>query len=458
MSLVMRFFTPSVVMLAIVSGLSAAPTNIDLETTLRLAGANNLQIKIAREKLSEARERESVARNKRLPWISVGSALRQHQDQIQTVDGKLINADKRSLSAGVGLNLMWEPSEVYYQNLVAKQNTRAEDAAMAIERAGVIYQSTVAYGELLRASAIVEVEENSLQLVNRHYAQVKASAEAGLVFAGDVHRVAAQQARTQVNVRQAQEAVVVASARLASLLRLDPSVQLEPAKENLVPLDLIDRKLELGGLVTQALAQRQELTQFDARVEATKQELDGARYGPLVPTIGAQINYGGLGGGAGLGDPTRDFASSSDCALTVAWRVGPGGLFDRSRIRLNESRLRRSKLEMDAMQDQIRREVVEQHARVASLADQLSLLSSICESAEKTVELSRQRRESGVGLVLEDITAEQELTRARSDYITCITRYNQAQQALVWALGSPVTGLESGDWVLLRSKGLSNPK
>ena len=42
-----------------------------------------------------------------------------------------------------------------------------------------------------------------------------------------------------------------------------------------------------------------------------------------------------------------------------------------------------------------------------------------------------------MGIVLENIQAEQELTRARHDYLGLIAEHNKAQYGLVKAIGSP---------------------
>ena len=54
---------------------------------------------------------------------------------------------------------------------------------------------------------------------------------------------------------------------------------------------------------------------------------DGAKYGPLVPTLGAQVFASGLGGGI-YGGPGQ-FGASEDYQLSLGWRVAPRGLFDR---------------------------------------------------------------------------------------------------------------------------------
>ena len=42
---------------------------------------------------------------------------------------------------------------------------------------------------------------------------------------------------------------------------------------------------------------------------------------------------------------------------------------------------------------------------------------------------------NGVGAVLEDIQAQQELTRARSDYLSAVAEFNKAQYGLAKAVG-----------------------
>ena len=201
---------------------SAAPQPIDLATTLRLAGADNLSVKIAQEKLAEARAEADVARERLFPWVSVGTTFRQHENNIQTVEGRIIDADKRSFSAGIGLNAQWDFGEVYYQKLAAQQRARAEDAALATQRQNTVTDAALAYYELLRATATIQIALDALAISERHHAQLVASASAGVTFAGDVQRVATARARNETAVQQAREQARIAAARLAELLKLDP--------------------------------------------------------------------------------------------------------------------------------------------------------------------------------------------------------------------------------------------
>ena len=73
--------------------------------------------------------------------------------------------------------------------------------------------------------------------------------------------------------------------------------------------------------------------------------------------------------------------------------------------------------------------------RVNTLADQIEFSKKALSAAEQSLKLARQRQQFGVGEVLENIQAEQDLTRARLDYLTAITGNNRAQFALRRAVG-----------------------
>jgi outer membrane protein TolC len=69
------------------------------------------------------------------------------------------------------------------------------------------------------------------------------------------------------------------------------------------------------------------------------------------------------------------------------------------------------------------------------LGTQVALARKALEAADQTARLSRQRRETGVSAVLEDLQAEEELARARRDYLATVADCNQAQYALKYAVG-----------------------
>jgi outer membrane protein TolC len=414
---------------------AAAPSVIDLPTALRLAGANSLDVQIAREKLAEARAVSDSTQQKYFPWIAPAITLRRHEDNIQAVNGPIINADKNSLAAGLTLTGQVDLGETYYQNLVARQGVRSGEAAVVTRQKEMTYRAAVAYFDVARAKAAVSAAEEAVRVATEHARQIGATADAGLAFQGDAARVVAAQQRSELTLSRLRAEQRIAAARLAELLHLDPTVELTPAETDLTPLTLVASGGEIGLLVAHALAARSELDEASARLEAARAARRGATFGPLVPTIGAQAAYGGLGGGPGSTSPGHDFDTSQDYAIGLSWRVGPGGIFDRARQRETTAREHLGELELEKTRDAIRRQVVEAHARLGSLGEQIELARKALEAADRAARLSRERRATGVSAALEDLQAEEELASGRRDYLATIADYNQAQYALRFALG-----------------------
>src|SRR5205085_2322317 len=152
-------------------------------------------------------------------------------------------------------------------------------------------------------------------------------------------------------------------ARLAQTLHLDSTIELLPQDPVLLPVVLVSTNAALDSLVSKALSQRPELRQNRAVVAAARAAEKGAVYGPLIPSVGAQVFAGGLGGG---GATTSGFGESEDYMVTLGWRLGPGGLFDRGRIQATQSRLRIARLDQAKLLDEVTRQVVETQTRLHS--------------------------------------------------------------------------------------------
>jgi len=107
---------------------------------------------------------------------------------------------------------------------------------------------------------------------------------------------------------------------------------------------------------------------------------------------------------------TDNFGSSEDYALTLGWRIGPGGIIRLRPFRRRPGSPGTAKLSGAKLEDAITREVVEGYTRVNSLLDQLGTARQTLQTASETLRLTRERKQFGVGAVLEDIQAQQDLT------------------------------------------------
>ena len=78
---------------------------------------------------------------------------------------------------------------------------------------------------------------------------------------------------------------------------------------------------------------------------------------------------------------------------------------------------------------------MEEFTRWQSQADQIQTARSALAAAAEGFQLAQQRKEFAVGIVLETIQAETDLTRAQLDYLKAVAGFNQAQYGLQRAIG-----------------------
>ncbi|MEO6739326.1 MAG: TolC family protein [Chthoniobacteraceae bacterium] len=407
---------------------------LNLAAVMRLAGAQNLDIRIATERLAEAWAQHEAARMQFFPYLSPGFAYRRHEGNIQTVDGQIIDADKESLGLGVAVTLQLELGEACYSALTTKKLASAATHAVEVQRQESIWQAVSAYLELVRAKAAVGVASESVHIAEDYAGQVKKAVDVGIAFKGDAFRATAQVERNQITRSESRGRQRIAAARLAQLLHLAPQVELLPVDEP-VTLSFGDSHRSLDSLIASAIESRPEMAMSADQLEAAIKGSEAARWAPLVPTLKADYYGGNLGGGT-YAQGLRGFNATQEYGIALTWRIGPGGLFDPSRPHLADAKQRGATLEQEKLREEIARQVVEAHTLVHSLEEQLMHVRAVLEAAGKTLLLARERRAFAVGEVLESILAEQDLSRARLDYLTIVTEHNRAQFLLRRAIGA----------------------
>ena len=406
---------------------------VDLPTTLRLAGARNIDIQLAREKLAEARATQESAIEKFFPSAAPGITYRRHDNLIQNTEGVIEDVHKQSYAPGGTIIAQTDLGDAIFKSLTAHQLVKAAGHACDAQRQDSIVSAAQAYFDLVATHSAAGVAREALCVSSDYQTQIDKAVSIGLAFKGDALRVKVQRQRDEIALQQAEEKVLLAAARLAQILHLDPVVELRPHESQLLPLSLISAMMPAGTLVEQAMAARPEAKENAALVVAARVAKNGAVYGPLIPSLGGQAFIGGLGGGKD--SQTGNFGESEEYVGLLNWRIGPGGLFDFGEIHAQQARLRAARLTEEKVRDEIAQQVVTGRVRLLSLADQLATARQSLSDAQENLRLDQERKEFGVGIVLETIVAEQELTRARTDYLRIVAEYNKVQYDLLRALG-----------------------
>jgi len=411
----------------------SAPVHVDLPTVMRLVGANNDEIQLARAKHTETLAESKLAWQRFWPSLTLGAGYRRTDGNVQDIAGAVFDVSKQQYTVGPNLMIDWSPGNMYYAALVAKQKALAAEQLAEKARRDIVTQATGRYYDLLASEASLAIIEDDLRLTQDYERQIGGAVEAGTAFRADLLRVKTQVSREKLAIRQHEEKRDLAAAALAEILRLPAETELRPAKADLVPVRLLDRKTGVATLISQAAQHRPEMKAADAVSTAAAWERERARVAPLIPNVQAGYGFGGLGGG--FNDDMGNFDETQNAYIGLGWKIGPGGLFDKQRKIIANAREDAAHLQSAQVKAAIGREVVEAAAKAQSAHDQIAINDEAVNAAQEMVKLARERQASQLGVVLEYLLAREELTRARQSRVKAVTDFNKAQHSLRRAVG-----------------------
>lgn len=412
---------------------TSGPQTIDLPTALRLAGANNLDLALTREALVQATAQNDAATLGFLPSLTGGLGYYKHDGAVQDVSGNVIDATKQLHTAVGGLQTQINLGDAIFQKLAASRLQVAAGYSVDAGRNVTLYAAAAGYLDLVGAMAFAKVAEEAVRISGDYEDQVNRAVTIGLANKSDALRVSVQTQGYQIALRQSREAIASASAHLANILHLDPATQFAPTDAVVPQLALVPLEAKLEALVSEAQDRRPELKASAASIEAADYQKTQSVYGPLIPSVGAQALFGDISGGR-LGAPSNS-GGTQVYGIMFNWKIGPGGLFDYSRMDYAQSKLNQSKLTDAKLRDDIGRQVVQTFAAVHSAYDQLQLNRKNVDLAQQSLQLSQSRRDFGVAAILEVIQAQKDLSQARAAYVKALTSYAEGQYALATAVG-----------------------
>lgn len=409
---------------------------IDLPTTLRLAGANHLDIALFREKVHEAYADAIVAIEGFIPSLNPGLRFERREGESQLNEGNFIDVDAQQAFIGVNITLDWELGDAIYSTLAKMQRYQASKAALTTKTHDAILEAGIAYLELARAQAEVVIAEQGVEISERLVRQTEAAALQGMGFKGDILRAKAQLSSNKLMLIGAKESFKIASAHLASLLRLEPVIELYSTEKTLIPIQLVNDSEKLPELIKKAMLQRPELKQAELTLNALKKEYTGAIWGHLIPSLRAEAGAGGLGR-----DP-ETFNSLVDYKVSLGWKIGPGGLFDTGRHHQTSSRYEAKRIEQTKLIQEIEENIRISYATMIAKREQMKIAEDGLTDARESLKLNQERQIMGIGIPLEVLQAEEALTKARLDHLAAITKYNKSQLTLFTKIGmNPAYGM-----------------
>jgi len=434
---------------------------IDLPSALRLAGAGDLDIAIARERVSLALAELQQARVQWLPSIYVGPNWIRHDGQLQTVQGQIQTISKSSLFLGAtaaagssvsgpvpaggpaqvsGLTSILRFSDAIFEPLAARQAVGARRAGIQVATNDALLGVAEAYMDLQQAAGRLAIAREAAANADTLASLTASYARSGAGLDADDRRAVTERDRQRKNVEVAVGELEVASAELVRRVRLDPRLVVAPVEPPESVLRLVPDGCPIDDLITAGLRNRPELAEAQTLVQATLTRLRQAKLRPFIPSLAFRYSGGGFGGGPN--SAFGNFNARSDADVNLYWELQNLGFADRAIAKQRAAQNRTATLELLKVQDRVASEVVRAEKQRVAASRQMEEAGRALPEAEASLALNLTNIRRGAGLPgatrpIEVVQPIQALAQARADYLDAVLAYNRAQFRLQRALGRP---------------------
>lgn len=441
---------------------------IDLPDALRLAGARDLDIAIARERVLQSIAELQQARVQWLPSLYLGPNWIRHDGQVQTVQGQIQTISKSSLFLGgtaaagssvsgpvpaggpaqvSGLTSILRFSDAIFEPLAAQQVVAARRAGIQAATNDALLGVAEAYMDLQSAAGRLAIAREAASNAETLASLTSSYARSGAGLEADHRRSLAERDRQRKIIELSVGDLEMASAELVRRTRLDPRIVVAPVEPPETVLRLVADNCPIDDLIETGLQARPELAEAQALVQATLTRLKQAKLRPYIPSLAFRYSGGGFGGGRN--SFFGDFSGRSDADVNLYWELQNLGFADRAIARQRAAQQRTATLELMKIQDRVAAEVVRaEKERVAAYRQMAEAGKAVPEAmASLSLNLTNIRRGAGLpGATrpIEVLQPIQALAQARSDYLDAVLDYNRAQFRLYRAVGrAPVIGQET---------------
>jgi outer membrane protein TolC len=425
-------------------------TDIDVQHRYRLdelvdiAERNNPRTRVAWERARQASDRLHLARGAYYPELTLLAFFG---------DERIVNpfpkplaprgytmAEIPTVAPAIGLEYaLWDSGK--RSSLVAENAATRLAAVAAFERTNqdVALAVVRGYYDLVTAEQRLDAAQKILSTAQTTEDAAKAQLDNGRATLPDVLNARAARAQAAYDLEDAAGAARIARVALRESLGVEPSEQIEIAPPAQTPaLEQVTESVQK--LVDSALVDRPDLQQLSQQVRAAAAAIRAAKSSQR-PSLSLE---GKLGQTAMW--PTSDYGSLG-AADQATWSAGASlrwPLFDggrRSReVALARSEARQRQDELDEQRNRTTREVWTAYLAFHTAVRQREAAEILLNAAETSYNASFEAYGYGVKNLIDVVTAEQQLARARLAHVQASSSVWLGSVQLEYATGSLLRG------------------
>jgi outer membrane protein TolC len=410
---------------------------IDLVRVLELAGDRPNLVRFAKQRLAEAdaalhqRQAEVI-----LPTLHILNELEVHEGAIQLQQSSEFARTGRRDFLGLVFLKDWN---IYanYEELTARSLERDADREdLGSVKLTSLEDGAESYFGLQQAQAGVAIARDALARANELLAVATALEREKVGLTVDRLQAQSEVAKRSEAAIAAEEHFRVASATLATFLRLDPTVLFFSDEAEVRPITFVPPSTRVDVLIKSAYETRPDLREEQDRVKALEHQARGSAVAPFVPhlVLGLSGHDGGLGfefPAANLGDPRP----RADYYVGIQWEFVGAGLADYFHAKADRARLQTAVVHNDDKHEHVAAQIIEAYEAMRSRFLAIDAAQREVAATEEAWSLAIKRLEQGVGIAADVLVANEARTLAETRLVDAISLYNKNQFKLLARMG-----------------------
>jgi outer membrane protein len=391
---------------------------ITLQDAIRIALAQNSQVRFARNSLLLDSLAIRQAKNAFLPNLSASSSASQ-----DVANGSGGNPFSASLGASRGVTLY---NGGQNRNILrqARTNAAAGAADVVRTRQSLVFTVATDYLALITQQQQLRVQQENLTAQEQELTQLQEFVRRGTRPIGDLYQQQAAVASTRLAMVNARRGTEVAKVNLIQELVLDPRLEYSfatPVDSASAPADTTAPPLHvfnLDSLISVAFQQRVDLQAQALRVQAAQTEITIAE-GGRKPTVSGSAGYG------------TGYNSGSDKAFATQLDERRGGsvgvnvsvpIFDRGAVSIAKQRaqvqLENEVLAMRDLEQSVALDVRRAYLDYLSAGEQFAAATAQERAAALALQAAQTRYRVGLATLVEVTLARASLIQAQSSVVS----------------------------------------
>lgn len=404
---------------------------LSLSQCVELALRNSYQVRIGGAAVEEAEAQVQVAKSAKMPRLTTEANYMRIGPPV-SFEVPVPGGPPQQIQVMPNKTWKWSFSLIQPLYTSGLNEARINLARLGVDtnrldwqnrRRQVALTAQEAYFNVMKAQALQNVAQQSLDAANEHWRLARARFNAGAAAQFEVLRAEVEVANITQNLIDAQNGVELAKAALRNVLALEPDVDI--VLEG--PGETLEYEGNLPDAIQEALRNRPEVQQAQTAVKAaqTNVRVQKASDGVTISLIGGY-----------------DFQKATGLGSDKSWRVGLGlskPLFDggqaRASTRQAEAALEKTRLAAEQVEDAIELEVTQAVLGVNAARQKLKTTQTTVEQAVEGLRIAQLRYENGVGTQVEVLDAQVALTAARTNNVNAQYDYQVALARLWNAMG-----------------------